>query len=60
VLLLPTSNVKHISYTHPMVWQAGLSDEKQVREVGRRFRDTVLAMGGGAHPTEVYEKFRGR
>lgn len=41
-------------------WQAGLDNEAKVQEVGRRFRDTVLAMGGGRHPSEVYELFRGR
>ena len=29
-------------------------------EVGRRFRETVLAMGGSRHPAEVFEAFRGR
>ena len=32
----------------------------QVRRVGRRFRDTVLALGGGVHPAEVFRQFRGR
>ena len=27
---------------------------------GRRFRETVLAMGGGKHPSDVYKAFRGR
>ena len=31
-----------------------------MQEVGRRFRRTVLALGGGTHPSEVYEQFRGR
>jgi oligopeptidase A len=29
-------------------------------ETGRRFRDTVLALGGGEHPLEVFRRFRGR
>ena len=33
---------------------------KAVREVGRRFRRTVLALGGGTHPSEVFRAFRGR
>ena len=33
---------------------------RQVREVGRRFRQTVLALGGGTHPSEVFRAFRGR
>ncbi|MFZ9888800.1 MAG: M3 family metallopeptidase, partial [Myxococcota bacterium] len=27
---------------------------------GRRFRDTVLALGGSQHPMEVFQAFRGR
>uniref|UniRef100_A0A8W7P555 Peptidase M3A/M3B catalytic domain-containing protein n=1 Tax=Anopheles coluzzii TaxID=1518534 RepID=A0A8W7P555_ANOCL len=30
------------------------------QEVGRRFRDTFLALGGGCHPGEVFRRFRGR
>ena len=40
--------------------EAGLDDEDKVREVGKRFRDTVLALGGGRHPSDVYRDFRGR
>ena len=32
----------------------------QVRATGKRFRDTVLAMGGGQHPSTVYKLFRGK
>lgn len=38
----------------------GLANEDAVRETGRRFRKTVLAMGGGTHPAEVFKAFRGR
>ena len=40
--------------------EAGLEDEGAVVETGRRFRETVLALGGGAPPMEVFEAFRGR
>jgi len=40
--------------------EAGLDDEAAVREVGRRFRDTVLALGGSVEPMEVFRRFRGR
>jgi len=40
--------------------EAGLDDPRAVAAVGRRFRDTVLAEGGGRHPLEVFEAFRGR
>jgi len=40
--------------------EAGLDNEDKVRETGRRFRDTVLSMGGGKHPSDVFKAFRGR
>jgi len=40
--------------------EAGLQDEDAVRKLGRRFRDTVLALGGSRHPMEVFKDFRGR
>ena len=40
--------------------EAGLDDDDAVRAVGRKFRDTVLALGGGTHPSEVFRAFRGR
>merc|ERR1719375_1954770 len=40
--------------------EAGLDKEEEVRRTGRRFRDTVLSMGGGKHPSEVFRAFRGR
>jgi len=38
----------------------GLDNEEEVRAVGRRFRDTVLSLGGGQHPAKVFRAFRGR
>lgn len=40
--------------------EAGLDNEEAVRKTGRRFRETVLAMGGGKHPSKVYKAYRGR
>ena len=40
--------------------EAGLENDDAVREVGRRFRNTVLSLGGGTHPSEVFKAFRGR
>jgi oligopeptidase A len=40
--------------------EAGLDDEVAVQRTGKRYRDTILALGGGTHPLEVFEKFRGR
>ncbi len=40
--------------------EAGLSDAQALARTGRRFRDTVLALGGSRHPLEVFQEFRGR
>lgn len=40
--------------------EAGLEDETAIAKTGRRFRDTVLALGGSRHPMEVFKAFRGR
>ncbi|KAK5642208.1 hypothetical protein RI129_008375 [Pyrocoelia pectoralis] len=36
------------------------SDNDQLVDVGKRFRDTFLALGGSCHPSEVFRQFRGR
>jgi len=40
--------------------EVGLEDASAVAETGRRFRETVLALGGGTPPMQVFEAFRGR
>ena len=40
--------------------EAGLHDETALRATGRRFRETLLALGGGADPADVFRRFRGR
>lgn len=40
--------------------EVGLDNEEGVREVGRKFRDTVLSLGGGVAPMDVFTQFRGR
>lgn len=40
--------------------EAGLDNEDAVKATGRRFRDTVLSLGGSRHPLEVFRAFRGR
>lgn len=40
--------------------EAGLEDEGAIATCGKRFRDTVLALGGSLHPMEVFKTFRGR
>jgi len=38
----------------------GLDNEEKVQEVGMKFRNTVLSLGGGITPSEVFKSFRGR
>jgi oligopeptidase A len=40
--------------------EAGLDQEDEIVAIGRRFRATVLSLGGSRSPAEVYEQFRGR
>ncbi|MDX2100338.1 MAG: M3 family metallopeptidase [Leptolyngbyaceae cyanobacterium bins.59] len=40
--------------------EAGLDDEGAIVATGRRFRNTVLALGGSQPPMEVFKQFRGR
>ncbi|XP_022092541.1 probable cytosolic oligopeptidase A isoform X2 [Acanthaster planci] len=40
--------------------EVGLDNKESVAQVGRRFRDTILALGGGTHPRDVFQQFRGR
>jgi oligopeptidase A len=35
-------------------------NDTAVAQLGRHFRNTILAMGGSAHPLDVYRTFRGR
>ncbi|CAB4314381.1 unnamed protein product [Prunus armeniaca] len=39
---------------------AGLDNSKAVKETGHKFRETILALGGGKAPLEVFVEFRGR
>ena len=40
--------------------EVGLEDESAIQSVGKRFRDTVLSLGGSLDPMEVFKSFRGR
>ncbi|MDB9487618.1 M3 family metallopeptidase [Dolichospermum circinale CS-537/01] len=40
--------------------EAGLEDEAAIHDIGRRYRDTILALGGSQHPMDVFKTFRGR
>lgn len=40
--------------------EAGIDNDAAVREQGRRYRDTILALGGSQNPMEIFRAFRGR
>ena len=40
--------------------EAGLDNEDAVTVLGKRYRDTILALGGSRHPMDVFRDFRGR
>ena len=40
--------------------EAGLDNPEAVQAMGRRFRDTILALGGSLAPALVFQSFRGR
>lgn len=40
--------------------EVGLDNEAEVKRVGKLFRETVLSLGGGIPPMEVFRRFRGR
>ena len=40
--------------------EAGLDNDAEMRAVGQRFRSTLLALGGGADPVEIFKMFRGK
>tara|TARA_Y100001968_G_C19450442_1_gene768175 strand:+ start:3310 stop:5439 length:2130 start_codon:yes stop_codon:yes gene_type:complete len=40
--------------------EIGLEKTELVKETGKRFRDTVLSMGGSRPPQEIFKAFRGR
>jgi len=40
--------------------EAGLQSPDTIAATGKRFRNTVLALGGSKHPMDVFRQFRGR
>ncbi|KAI7901455.1 uncharacterized protein BX663DRAFT_531870 [Cokeromyces recurvatus] len=41
--------------------EAKMKDGQEgIKSIGKHYRDTILALGGGTAPNEVWEKFRGR
>ncbi|KAG9129770.1 hypothetical protein Leryth_015466 [Lithospermum erythrorhizon] len=48
----------------PTLWFSSLGEQdftiRGVKDTGHRFRETILALGGGKAPLEVFVEFRGR
>ena len=40
--------------------EVGLDNEEAVSTIGKKYRETILALGGSLHPMEVFKQFRGR
>ncbi|TDI39575.1 MAG: M3 family peptidase [Acidobacteria bacterium] len=40
--------------------EAGLDEPGAIESTGKRFRDTILSLGGSESPMEVFKRFRGR
>lgn len=40
--------------------EVGLDNEVAIRSLGKKFRNTIFACGGGTHPSDVFKSFRGR
>ena len=40
--------------------EAGLDEPGSIEATGKRFRDTILSLGGSESPMEVFKRFRGR
>ena len=40
--------------------EAGLDQEEKIKEIGMKFKDTVLSLGGSRPPAEIFKAFRGR
>ncbi|WP_269622820.1 M3 family metallopeptidase [Prochlorococcus marinus] len=48
------------SDAYSMFEEAGLDNEEEVQAIGKKFRDTILSLGGSRSPEEIYKDFRGR
>ncbi|MDJ0688106.1 MAG: M3 family metallopeptidase [Xenococcaceae cyanobacterium MO_188.B32] len=40
--------------------EVGLENESAIATVGKKYRNTILSLGGSLHPMEVFKQFRGR
>jgi len=40
--------------------ESDMNDKTKMNELGMKFRNTVLSLGGGTPPSDVFKSFRGR
>ena len=40
--------------------EAGLTNHDEVRKIGKKYRDSILSLGGSRSPNKVFKQFRGR
>ena len=40
--------------------EAGLNNHSEVRKIGKKYRDSILSLGGSRSPKTVFKQFRGR
>ena len=43
-----------------MFEEAGLDNNQEIESIGKKFKETILSLGGSLPPTEVFKLFRGR
>ena len=41
------------------VFENNIHDEKKIKMLGKKFRETVLGLGGSKHPLEIFKDFKG-
>ncbi len=43
-----------------MFEEAGFENDQKIKDIGKRFKDTILSLGGSLPPLEIFKLFRGR
>jgi len=43
-----------------MFEEAGLENDQKIRDIGKKFKETILGLGGSLPPLEIFKLFRGR
>ncbi len=43
-----------------MFEEAGLENDQKIKDIGKKFKETILSLGGSLPPLEIFKSFRGR